>query len=65
LSLPISRYKKLIEEGNNVYITHYYENNVPSQWPKQINDLVSNFSIDKVYDGCLSACDIYQLKIKE
>ncbi len=58
----VARYKKLIEEGNNVYITYYYQSNVPSQWPKQINELISNFSVTKVYDGCLSACDIYQLK---
>ena len=61
----ISRYKKLISEGNNVYITYYYQSNVPSQWPKQISELVSNFSTTKVYDGCLSSCDIYQLNNKE
>ncbi|MEK7634153.1 MAG: hypothetical protein AAB437_04895 [Patescibacteria group bacterium] len=59
-----ARYKKLLQEGNNVYITRYYESNVPSQWPKQFNELTSNFLFDKVYDGCLGACDIYQLKIK-
>ena len=58
----ISRYKKIISEGNNVYITYYYQSNVPSQWPKQINELLLNFSVEKVYDGCLSSCDIYQLK---
>ena len=58
-----ARYKKLLEDGNNVYITHYYESNVPSQWPKQLNELTANFSLNKVYDGCLGACDIYQLNI--
>lgn len=58
----LARFKKLVEEGNNVYITHYYESNLPSQWPKQLNELTSNFSLNKVYDGCLGACDIYQLK---
>lgn len=58
----VARYKKLIQEGNSIYITYYYQSNVPSQWPKQISELISNFSINKVYDGCLSSCDIYQLK---
>ncbi len=58
----VLRYKKLISNGNNVYITHYYKSNVPSQWPKQIDELLLNFSVEKVYDGCLSSCDIYQLK---
>jgi hypothetical protein len=61
----LARYKKLVSEGNNIYITHYYQSNVPSQWPKQINELISNFSVNKVYSGCLGACDIYQLKNKE
>lgn len=59
------RYKKLVSDGNNVYITHYYESNVPSQWPKMVNDLMSNFKVNKVYSGCLGACDIYQLINKE
>lgn len=61
----LARYQKLVKEGNNVYITHYYENNVPSQWPKMINDLMLNFKVNRIYNGCLGACDIYQLKIKE
>ena len=59
-----ARYKKLVKDNNTVYITNYYENSVPSQWPKQFNELTSNFIINKVVDGCLSACNIYQLKIK-
>ena len=58
----LARYKKLVEEGNNVYVTRYYASNVPSQWPKQFDELTANFSLNKVYDGCLGACDIYQLK---
>lgn len=58
----VLRYKELINNGNNVYITHYYKSNVSSQWPKQIDELLLNFSVEKVYDGCLSSCDIYQLK---
>ncbi|EKE14567.1 MAG: hypothetical protein ACD_12C00421G0003 [uncultured bacterium] len=61
----LARYKKLVKDGNSVYITHYYESNVPSQWPKQINELTGNFLLNKVYSGCLGACDIYQLKNKE
>lgn len=58
----LTRYKKLIEEGNDVYVTRYYASNVPSQWPKQFDELTANFLLNKVYDGCLGACDIYQLK---
>jgi len=61
----LARYKRLVAEGNNVYITHYYESNVPSQWPKQLNELTSNFLLNKVYNGCLGACDIYQLRTKK
>ena len=55
-------YKKLLLAGDKIYISHYYESNVPSQWPKQIKELTDNFVLTKVYQGCLGSCDIYQLK---
>ena len=58
----LARYKKLVSDGNDVYITRYYASNVPSQWPKQFDELTANFSLNKVCGGCLGACDIYQLK---
>ena len=60
-----ARYKQLINKGSDVYITRYYQSNVPSQWPKQFDEITRNFLLEKVQEGCLGACDIYKLKIVE
>lgn len=57
-------YRAILAKDGRIYITSYYMNNVASSWPKQFSDLTDNFKMKKVFDGCLGACDIYELSIK-
>lgn len=60
----ISYYKKLVDEGENVYISNYYMNNSGS-WRQDWESLVFNFELDKVYEACLGSCNLYKLQTKE
>ncbi len=58
-------YKKLVKEGNNVYISSYYQNNNRDGWKKDFENLTKDFTLTKVHEGCLGACDIYRMTIEK
>lgn len=54
------KYKELINSGNEVYISPYYQNN-KSSWRKDYENIVKEFNVSLVKEGCLGACSIYRL----
>lgn len=56
-------YRKKLEEGKRIYISDYYVSNNLSRWREDYEDLVVNFKIKKVNDGCLGACNLYELEM--
>ncbi|CAN5178307.1 hypothetical protein BH09PAT2_BH09PAT2_00120 [soil metagenome] len=63
-SLP-EYYKKLLQEGNKVYISQYFENNNAAAWEKSYDTLTSQFDMKEVHKGCLGSCTIYSLSLKK
>ncbi len=54
-------YKKLLEKGNDIYISRYYQNNQSEGWKKDFDTLTKDFTLTKVHEGCLGGCDIYRI----
>lgn len=54
-------FKKLLENGDEVYFSNYYVSNNADLWGKDLDDLKSNFTFEQVSEGCLGSCNIYKL----
>ncbi len=54
-------YKELLENGEEIYISPYYQSNLRS-WEKDYADLTAQFKLELVKSGCFDACNIYRLR---
>lgn len=61
----ILEYNKLLNSDNDLYVSNYYLNNNPSLWNQDFNNLINNFNLEKVADGCYGSCNIYRLNPKD
>lgn len=58
------KYKEVLNSGGRIFISDYYVANNLEAWRKEYMDLVVNFEVSKISEGCLGACDVYELKLK-
>ena len=63
-SLP-EYYSRLLKQGNKIYITSYWENNIREVWPQDYIELTNHFNLTKVKEGCLDSCSIYEITLKK
>ncbi len=56
-------YKKLLKDGNDIYVSPYYQANLIS-WKTDYETLVSEFDVTLVKSGCHDTCNIYKLNLK-
>lgn len=55
-----NKYRGLIQKGHHVYISNYYIN-ATGFFPDHFHRFREYFEFEKVHEGCLNACDIYEL----
>jgi hypothetical protein len=60
----INLFKRLMAEGNEVYVSNYYLNNHQSQWDMDYKNLENSFAFAQVSSGCMDLCKIYKLESK-
>ena len=58
------KYKEVLNSGGRIFISDYYVSNNLEAWRKEYMDLISNFEVLKISEGCMGACDVYELKLK-
>ncbi len=62
LTLLVDYYKMLLEAGNEIYISPYYQANLLS-WKQDYDNLAKNFNLELVKSGCHNTCNIYKLTL--
>lgn len=53
-------FRTLMKQNRRVYITNAYINNL-SSWKKDYANIMSQFNTNLVKEGCMGACNIYEL----
>ncbi|MFA6017305.1 MAG: glycosyltransferase [Patescibacteria group bacterium] len=56
-------YRQLLLDGNKIYITNIYSNNL-RQWREDFDLLLTQFNYKLVRRGCLETCNLFELTLK-
>jgi hypothetical protein len=57
----VEYYEKLLNAGNEVYVTNIYLGNVRG-WGDEFSNLSTYFTLKLVKEGCLGSCNIYRME---
>jgi hypothetical protein len=58
-------YKRILNEGNELYVTNYYLTYYKGNMDSQYYDLEKVFWFTQVDEGCLGECKLYKLELKK
>lgn len=61
----VDLYKRILNEGNDLYVTNYYLTYYKGNLDGQYYSLEKVFKFTQVKDGCLGECKLYKLELKK
>ncbi len=56
-------YTDLLKKNHQVFVSNYYLNNLRG-WQIEFDNLLKQFDVRLMKEGCLGSCNIYQLSLK-